>query len=240
MHGTFEARDPAMQKYLRLVEEMSNKFEFFSITQVPRSNKKADALSKLATSVFSHFAKDVWVEVLSQKSTDVVQVSTRFDNKYAIRIINLNHNIHWHVLISLQSNILHEVAPVEEVETWMSPIIAYLKNGTLPVDGAAARKIRMKASLYMLRDGVLFKKYFTALLLRCVDLSEAETIVREVHEGTCGMHAGFKYVVGKIKRLGYFWPSMYRDTKEIIKACVSCQRHAPQIHMPAHELIPIM
>ncbi|XP_071740732.1 uncharacterized protein [Rutidosis leptorrhynchoides] len=32
---------------------------------------------------------------------------------------------------------------------------------------------------------------------------------------------------------------MYRDTKEIIKACVSCQRHAPQIHMPAHELIPV-
>ncbi|XP_071700195.1 uncharacterized protein [Rutidosis leptorrhynchoides] len=40
-------------------------------------------------------------------------------------------------------------------------------------------------------------------------------------------------------RLGYFWPSMYRDTKEIIKACASCQCHAPQIHMPEHELIPV-
>ncbi|XP_071715236.1 uncharacterized protein [Rutidosis leptorrhynchoides] len=102
MHGTFEARDPAMQKYLRLAEEMANKFEFFSITQVPWSmNKKADALSKLATSVFSHFAKDVWVEVLSQKSTDVVQ----------------------------------EVAPVEEVETWMSPIIAILRMGRCQLMG---------------------------------------------------------------------------------------------------------
>ncbi|XP_071729211.1 uncharacterized protein [Rutidosis leptorrhynchoides] len=74
MNGTFEARDPAMQNYLALAEEMANKFERFSITQVPRSlNKKADALSKLASSVFSHFAKDVWVEVLSQKSANVVQ-----------------------------------------------------------------------------------------------------------------------------------------------------------------------
>ncbi|XP_071709058.1 uncharacterized protein [Rutidosis leptorrhynchoides] len=188
MNGTFEARDPAMQNYLALVEEMANKFERFSITQVPRSlNKKTDALSKLASSVFSHFAKDVWVEVLSQKSTDVVQ----------------------------------EAATVEEVKTWMSPIVTYLKSGTLPVDGAMARKIRMKAPMYVLRDGVLFKKSFTAPLLRCVGPSEAGTIVKEVHEGTCGMHLGFRTVVGKIMQLGYFWPSMYRDTKEIIKACAS-------------------
>ncbi|XP_071727947.1 uncharacterized protein [Rutidosis leptorrhynchoides] len=44
LNGTFEARDHAMQKYLKLVEELANKFDSFSITQVPRSmNKKADA-----------------------------------------------------------------------------------------------------------------------------------------------------------------------------------------------------
>ncbi|XP_071687581.1 uncharacterized protein [Rutidosis leptorrhynchoides] len=194
MNGTFEARDPAMQKYLKLAEDMAKKFERFSITQVPRSmNKKADALSKLATSMFSHFTKDIWVEVLSQKSTDVVQ----------------------------------EVAPIDEVDTWMSPIIMYLKHGTLPIDGVAARKIRMKAPSYTLRDGIMFKKSFTALLLRCVGPNEAETIIREVHEGTCGMHAGFRTVMGKIMRLGYFWQSMYRDTEEIIKAFASCQRHTP-------------
>ncbi|XP_071728092.1 uncharacterized protein [Rutidosis leptorrhynchoides] len=32
---------------------------------------------------------------------------------------------------------------------------------------------------------------------------------------------------------------MYRDTKDIITTCVSCQLHAPQIHMPSHELIPV-
>ncbi|XP_071708150.1 uncharacterized protein [Rutidosis leptorrhynchoides] len=40
-------------------------------------------------------------------------------------------------------------------------------------------------------------------------------------------------------RLGYYWPSMYRDTRDAIKNCLSCQRHAPQIHVPSHELIPI-
>ncbi|XP_071705274.1 uncharacterized protein [Rutidosis leptorrhynchoides] len=192
MNGTFEARDPAMQKYLKLAEEMANKFELFSITQVPRSmNKKADALSKLATSVFSHFTKEVRVEVLSQKSTDVVQ----------------------------------EVATVEEVVTWMSPIIMYLKHDTLPIDGVAARKIRMKAPSYTLGDDILFKKSFTVPLLRCVGLNEAEIIVREVHEGTCGMHAGFRTVVGKIMRLGYFWTATQKKSlKLVLRANVTLRK----------------
>ncbi|XP_071685589.1 uncharacterized protein [Rutidosis leptorrhynchoides] len=116
-----------MQKYLKLADELANKFDSFSITQVPQSmNKKADTLSKLASLTFSPFAKDVWVEFVDQKSTDVVQVA----------------------------------APVEEVNTWMNPIVDYLKDGTLPADSITARKVRMKAPMYVLRDGVLYKKSF--------------------------------------------------------------------------------
>ncbi|XP_071688724.1 uncharacterized protein [Rutidosis leptorrhynchoides] len=32
LNGTFEARDPVMQKYLKLAEELANKFDSFSIT----------------------------------------------------------------------------------------------------------------------------------------------------------------------------------------------------------------
>ncbi|XP_071711084.1 uncharacterized protein [Rutidosis leptorrhynchoides] len=163
---------------------MANKFDLFSITQVPRSmNKKAEVLRKLASLTFSHFTKDVWIEVLEQKSTDVMTV------------------------------------PVEEVDTWMSPIIVYLKEGTLRADSVAARKIRIKAPMYTVRDNVLYKKSFMGPLLRCVDPQEAEMVIREVHEGTCGMHLGFRTVVGKIMRLGYYWPSKYRDTSDVAKSC---------------------
>nr|GEZ77665.1 reverse transcriptase domain-containing protein [Tanacetum cinerariifolium] len=44
-------------------------FTTFSISQVPRSkNKKADALSKIASTSFSHLSKQVLVEVLENKS----------------------------------------------------------------------------------------------------------------------------------------------------------------------------
>ncbi|XP_071729056.1 uncharacterized protein [Rutidosis leptorrhynchoides] len=32
---------------------------------------------------------------------------------------------------------------------------------------------------------------------------------------------------------------MYRDTNDVIKNCISCQRHASQIHASSHELIPV-
>ncbi|XP_071688960.1 uncharacterized protein [Rutidosis leptorrhynchoides] len=70
-------------------------------------------------------------------------------------------------------------APVEEMNTWMSPIVNYLKDGTLPADSVTASKIRMKAPMYVMRDGVLYKKSFLGPLLRCVGPQVVETVIRE-------------------------------------------------------------
>ncbi|XP_071737248.1 uncharacterized protein [Rutidosis leptorrhynchoides] len=70
-NGSFDAHDSSMQKYLQLLRELTGRFKHFELSQVPRSqNKKANALSKLATLRFSHFQKQVWVEELPSKSID--------------------------------------------------------------------------------------------------------------------------------------------------------------------------
>nr|GEX70027.1 reverse transcriptase domain-containing protein [Tanacetum cinerariifolium] len=43
---------------------------------------------------------------------------------------------------------------------------------------------------------------------------QANYIIREVHEGACGMHAGVRSVVAKIMRQWYYWPTVHGDTKE--------------------------
>nr|GEW51891.1 reverse transcriptase domain-containing protein [Tanacetum cinerariifolium] len=51
------------------------RFRMFSIKQVPRSeNKKADALSKIASTSFAHLCKQVLVEELKEKSINEVKV----------------------------------------------------------------------------------------------------------------------------------------------------------------------
>ncbi|XP_071727931.1 uncharacterized protein [Rutidosis leptorrhynchoides] len=71
LNGSFEARDTSMKKYLALAKLLVKNFVTFEIKQLPHNrNKKADALSKLASLLYDHFTKKVMVEVLERKSTD--------------------------------------------------------------------------------------------------------------------------------------------------------------------------
>nr|XP_043639646.1 uncharacterized protein LOC122610749 [Erigeron canadensis] len=205
--GTYEAKEPAMKKYLEKVRQVRQSFKTFRIQNVSRSrNKIADALSKLASTSFAHLTKEVLVEVLQKSSIEEDTV----------------------------------VSPVEEEgQTWMTPIIEYLTSGLLPEDKGEARKIRIKAPQYILRDEGLYKKSYMGPLLRCVGPKQAKAVIQEVHHGCYGAHAGARMVVAKITKMGYYWPSMHGDTLKEIQACDSCQIHATVPKAPKHELIPV-
>ncbi|XP_071714714.1 uncharacterized protein [Rutidosis leptorrhynchoides] len=73
--GIFKARQPIIQLYLSKVRELVESFRSFTIEHVRRSqNKKADALSKLASITFAHLAKEVLVEVLEKRSIEAQEV----------------------------------------------------------------------------------------------------------------------------------------------------------------------
>ncbi|XP_071699482.1 uncharacterized protein [Rutidosis leptorrhynchoides] len=132
-------------------------------------------------------------------------------------------------------------AAVEEKEpSWMTPIVEFLNTGSLPIDSTEARKIKMKAPMYLLDKRVLYRKSFLGPHLRCLNPTQAESIIREVHEGMCALHSGHKTVASKIMRLGYYWPSMYRDVAEIVRKCRSCQLHAPVSKALRHPMIPVV
>nr|GEV24737.1 reverse transcriptase domain-containing protein [Tanacetum cinerariifolium] len=61
-----------------------------------------------------------------------------------------------------------EVATVvgEEGPTWMTLIMEYLKDGTLPGDEKKASKLRIKARQYELLEGVLYRRSFLKTWLR--------------------------------------------------------------------------
>ncbi|XP_071739393.1 uncharacterized protein [Rutidosis leptorrhynchoides] len=100
------------------------------------------------------------------------------------------------------------VAPVKESgSTWITPIIAFLRDGTLPADSTDAKKIRTKAPMYALEGNVLYRKNYLGPLLWCVGPNEAEEVIREVHEGACPLHSRHMSIVSKIKRLvSSAWP----------------------------------
>ncbi|XP_071704669.1 uncharacterized protein [Rutidosis leptorrhynchoides] len=96
-------------------------------------------------------------------------------------------------------------------------IIEFLKTGSLPEDDEEAKKIRVKAPMYELRDNVLYRKSYLGPSFRCVRPKQAKKIIDEVHAGAFALHSGFRTVAEKIKRLGYYWPSIYNDAAERIR-----------------------
>nr|GEY25925.1 reverse transcriptase domain-containing protein [Tanacetum cinerariifolium] len=182
-------------------------FTTFSISQVPRSkNKKADALSKIASTSFAHLSKQVLVEVLENKSIKENEVAA----------------------------VIEEDGP-----TWTTQLVDYLKGGVLPGDKKEARKLRLKARQYELIEGVLYRRSFLTSWLRCVGPLQAEYVMREIHEGSCSMHARLRSVVAKAIRLGYYSSTMHKDARDMIKKCSDCQIHRPVTRHLQQPLTPI-
>nr|GEU64218.1 reverse transcriptase domain-containing protein [Tanacetum cinerariifolium]GEV00951.1 reverse transcriptase domain-containing protein [Tanacetum cinerariifolium] len=174
------AKESSMVRYLEKVKNLANTFKGFSIKQIPRGeNKKADALSKIASTSFAHLSKQVLAKELA-----VVK---------------------------------------EKGHTWMTPVYEYLTKGVLPEEKKKARTVRRKAGRYAVISEVLYKKYFLAPWLRCVGPLQANYVLREIHKGSCNMHAGPRSVVAKSLRLGYFWPTMHTDARNLIRESKDCQ-----------------
>ncbi|GJX14001.1 reverse transcriptase domain-containing protein [Tanacetum coccineum] len=194
-------------RYLEKVRTLTSSFKAFSIRQIPRSeNKKADALSKIASISFAHLSKQVLVEELKEKSISEVEI---------LAVVE------------------------EEGDTWMTPIFEYLKDETLPADVKKARAVRRKSQRFVVINGTLYRKSFFRPWLRCVGPLQANYVLREIHEGSCSMHAGTLFVVAKALLIGYYWPTMHKDARALIRACQDCQVHKPVPRNPQQKLTPI-
>ncbi|GJX49750.1 reverse transcriptase domain-containing protein [Tanacetum coccineum] len=112
----------------------------------------------------------------------------------------------------------------EEGRTWMTQIHEYLTEEILPKEKRKARAIHRKAGRYVVTNGILYKKSFLRPWLRCVGLLQANYVLREIHEGSCSMHAGPRSVVAKALRLG----------RNNIR-----QRKAVQGYVSANALLPL-
>ena len=102
---------------------------------------------------------------------------------------------------------LPEVQQIEREENWMTPIMAYLKDGRLLEDRDKARNLRIKAARYVLIDKVLYKRGFSQPYLRCLALDESNYVLRKVHERAFENHSGVRALVHKIIHADYYWPT---------------------------------
>uniref|UniRef100_A0A2N9J9Q0 RNA-directed DNA polymerase n=1 Tax=Fagus sylvatica TaxID=28930 RepID=A0A2N9J9Q0_FAGSY len=80
------------------------------------------------------------------------------------------------------------------------------------------------------KEAYCFVKGFHGDPLRCLSLAESQTVMKEAHSGECGEHQGKKRLYQLLLTLGYYWPTMKKDTADFVKSCHTCQLQANLIH----------
>ncbi|XP_028124872.1 uncharacterized protein LOC114321845 [Camellia sinensis] len=70
---------------------------------------------------------------------------------------------------------------------WAADIFLFLTNRELPNNKQQATKVRAQSSNYILISGLLYKRRFSSLYLRCPSPTQATYVMRKVHEGVCGI-----------------------------------------------------
>ena len=82
----------------------------------------------------------------------------------------------------------------------MTPVVRYLKEGWLLEDKTEVRKIQIRVARFIIIDDVLYRRGYSLLYLRCANSKEADYVLREIHKGICGNHAGARSLAGKALR----------------------------------------
>ncbi|XP_024011258.1 uncharacterized protein LOC112086525 [Eutrema salsugineum] len=228
-NGEYEAKDGRMGANLKVVRELVQKFDEFDLTQIPRGeNTSADALAALASTSDPDLRRTIPVEFIERPSIEEVG---------GVRLINPPE----------QEPEDDEAIPMEEDASPAEPeygcdkerlgaIRVYIADGEVPTDKREARKLKAQTARYVLVDGEVFKWRFSGPFMTCVEGPEARKIMHEVHSGACGNHSSGRSLAIKIKRHGYFWPTMIKDCEKFTAKCKKCQRHAPTIHQPTELL----
>ncbi len=70
------------------------------------------------------------------------------------------------------------------------PIVEYSKSDALPKSPEEAKRVKITAARYVLIDGMLYRRGYSKPFLRCLSPSDANYIIREIHEWIVSAHEG--------------------------------------------------
>ncbi|XP_024006657.1 uncharacterized protein LOC112083337 [Eutrema salsugineum] len=130
-----------------------------------------------------------------------------------------------------------EAGEEDEPEDWSLEIVGYIGDGTVPADKWAARRLKARAARYVVIKGTLLRRDASGVLLTCVHGNDIAEVMQKIHEGERGNHSGARSLAFKIKKAGYYWPTMLSDCEKYTARCEKCQRHGPMINLPTKLLM---
>ncbi|CAM8889514.1 unnamed protein product [Rhodiola kirilowii] len=114
----------------------------------------------------------------------------------------------------------------EDDAPWYADYVNYLTCNILPegLDYNQKSKFLHDVSRYNWDDPYLYKLCSDGIYRTCVPKEDIKEIIACCHSSSYGGHGSASKTTSKILQSGFYWPSMFKDTYEFVKACNECQR----------------
>ena len=181
VEGELEARDLRMQEYLNQIRYLQSGFEYFNLSQIPRSrNIHLDSLATLATSSAQNLPQVILVENLC-KPTKVGR------NVVYIHQIRVSPSWMDSIMLLFKEDILLE-SKFEANKVWRKAPWFQLSD-----------------------DQKLYKKSFSGPYLLYIHPNAIKLLIEKLHERICRSHTGGKSLFHKALTQGYQWANMQRE-----------------------------
>ncbi|XP_075092304.1 uncharacterized protein LOC142172555 [Nicotiana tabacum] len=138
----------------------------------------------------------------------IIHIS-RVDNVEADALANWGSSSGSNTVVQLLHLVLdvdgyYEVNSTNLVWDWRNEFAEYLRHEKLPEDPKASRSLRINATRYCLAVIQLYRRSYQGPLAQFLGASEADYVMRELHEGICGNHSDADSLVLKLVRECYY------------------------------------
>ncbi|KAL0345464.1 UNVERIFIED_CONTAM: Transposon Tf2-12 polyprotein [Sesamum radiatum] len=182
----YEVKKEDLVPFFRQASHLLKSFASVTLNHIPRKeNRMADALANLATTL-----------ALSEGETTNIPVC----NRWVLPSLDIfDHEDSNAIMIATNNE-----------EDWRTPLIEYLKHGKLPDDTRHNTEVRRRSSCFILYRDTLYRQSFEGTYQHCLSSEEVLEAMTEAHSGVCGAHQSGPKLHFRIKRMGYYWPTMPR------------------------------
>ena len=132
---------------------------------------------------------------------------------------------------STQSTHINECFPDEQLMVihkapWFADIANFKATGSLPLEfnKHQRKKLVNDAKYFIWDEPYLFKKCSDGILRRCISEEEGREVLWDCHGSTYGGHFAGERTAAKVLQCGFYWPTIFKDAKELVKHCHECQK----------------
>jgi hypothetical protein len=119
-------------------------------------------------------------------------------------------------------------------------IINLLQSATYPTGATAQdwRKLRRLSRPYTIRGEHLYYTRRDMIQRRVITHAKTKAVIMQCHDGLYGGHFATNTMFWKILMAGYYWLTLFKDTKAYCDSCKLCQTYSRR-NLSGGELHPI-